>query len=151
MSYILPTLFIIIIRLYWINSQPLGDRRRLLTIPFKAYGLRGLKTFKIIWFSNISTLIVPDEGYSRNVSCTLILISTFLLSWCIFIVFVIICINVFCWIYMYLTHLLYKKKVTGRYLCWWTISPRGYLPPSSQRFGTGHGLLDISTFEIYSF
>jgi len=24
----------------------------------------------------------------------------------------------------------------GRYLCWWTISPRGYHPPSSQCFGT---------------
>ena len=24
----------------------------------------------------------------------------------------------------------------GRYLCWWTISPRGYLPPSSQCFST---------------
>jgi len=24
----------------------------------------------------------------------------------------------------------------GRYLCWWTINPRGYHPPSSQCFGT---------------
>jgi len=24
----------------------------------------------------------------------------------------------------------------GRYLCWWTISPRGYHPPSNQCFGT---------------
>jgi hypothetical protein len=25
----------------------------------------------------------------------------------------------------------------GRYLCWWTISPRGHHPSSSQYFGTG--------------
>ena len=25
----------------------------------------------------------------------------------------------------------------GRYICWWTINPRGYHPPSSQCFGTG--------------
>jgi hypothetical protein len=31
---------------------------------------------KIIWFSNISILSVPDEG-SRNASCALSLISTF--------------------------------------------------------------------------
>jgi uncharacterized protein YhhL (DUF1145 family) len=34
-------------------------------------------TFLIIWLSNLLTLIVPDEGHSRNVSCTLNLISTF--------------------------------------------------------------------------
>ena len=49
---------------------------------------------------------VPDEGYSRNISCALHWISTFLLiSLC-------------------------------RYLCWWTISPRGYHPPSSLCLGT---------------
>ena len=31
-----------------------------------------------IWLSNLSTLSVPDEGYYRNVSCELYLISTFL-------------------------------------------------------------------------
>ena len=31
--------------------------------------------FLIIWLSNLSTLSVPDEGYSRNESCALILIS----------------------------------------------------------------------------
>ena len=34
---------------------------------------------KIIWLSNISILSVPDEGYSRNESCALSLIFTFLL------------------------------------------------------------------------
>jgi hypothetical protein len=29
------------------------------------------KTFKIIWLSNILNLSVPDEGYSKNVPCTL--------------------------------------------------------------------------------
>ena len=33
----------------------------------------------IIWLSNLSILSVPHESYSRNVSCALILISTFLL------------------------------------------------------------------------
>ena len=28
------------------------------------------KDFKIIWLSNILTLSVADEGYSRNASCT---------------------------------------------------------------------------------
>ena len=32
----------------------------------------------IIWLSNLSTLSVPDEGNSRNASCALNLISTFL-------------------------------------------------------------------------
>jgi len=49
---------------------------------------------------------VSDEGYSRNASCALNLISTFVLL------------------------------SLGRYLCWWTISPRGYHPPSSQCVGT---------------
>jgi len=38
----------------------------------------------IIWFSNLSILRVPNEGYSGNASCALNLISTFLLlyqSW----------------------------------------------------------------------
>ena len=63
-----------------------------------------IKTFKIIWLSNLSTLSVLDEGYSKNVSCALNLISTILLL------------------------------SLGRYFCWWTISPRGYHPPSSQCF-----------------
>jgi hypothetical protein len=36
-----------------------------------------LNCFLIIWLSNLSTLSVPDEGYSRNASCALNLISTF--------------------------------------------------------------------------
>jgi len=47
-----------------------------------------------------------DEGYSRNASCALNLISTFLLL------------------------------SLGRYLCWWTISPWGHHPPSSRCRGT---------------
>jgi hypothetical protein len=31
----------------------------------------------LIWLSNLSILRVPDEGYFRNTSCTLNLISTF--------------------------------------------------------------------------
>jgi len=33
---------------------------------------------QIIWLSNLSNLSVPDEGYSRNKSCALNLISAFL-------------------------------------------------------------------------
>ena len=32
----------------------------------------------VTWFLNILALIVPDEGYSRNASCALNVISTFL-------------------------------------------------------------------------
>ena len=46
------------------------------------------------------------EDYSRNASCALNLISTFLLL------------------------------SQGRYLCWWTIRPRVYHLPSGQCFGT---------------
>jgi hypothetical protein len=46
------------------------------------------------------------EDYSRNASCALNCISTFLLL------------------------------SLGRYLCWWTICSRMYHPPSSQWFGT---------------
>jgi hypothetical protein len=67
------------------------------------------------WFTIISTSFfifvtcfnwsVSNEGYSRNASCALNLISTFsLLS-------------------------------LGWRLCWWTISPRVYHQPSSQWFG----------------
>ena len=35
------------------------------------------KQFKLIWLSNLSIQSVPDEGYSRHASSTLISISTF--------------------------------------------------------------------------
>ena len=34
----------------------------------------------LFWFSNILTISVPDEGYSRNTSCAINLLSTFLLK-----------------------------------------------------------------------
>ena len=37
-----------------------------------------LPKLEIIWLSNLSNLGVPEEDYSRNVSCALNLISTFL-------------------------------------------------------------------------
>jgi len=49
------------------------------------------------------TLDVPDEGYFRNASCVVDLVSTFVLLW------------------------------QFRYLCWWTINPRGHHPPSSKK------------------
>ena len=64
------------------------------------------KDFHIIWFSNILALSVPEEGYYRNMSCTLTLVSMFLLL------------------------------SLGRYLCWWTISTRGNHMSSSQCYDT---------------
>ena len=40
-------------------------------ILFRPFGLFAPKIFEIIWFSNLLTLSIPNEGYSRNVSCTL--------------------------------------------------------------------------------
>ena len=45
------------------------------------FGLRAPHTFQLIWLSNLSPLVVPDDGYSRNVSCALKLISTFLFQY----------------------------------------------------------------------
>ena len=64
---------------------------------------------------HLSILSIPGEGYSRHASCTLNLISTFLLL------------------------------SRGRYLCWWTISPRGYHP-----LRHCHSLLDIFITDIHS-
>jgi hypothetical protein len=40
-------------------------------------GFLGPKIARIIWLSNLLTTNVSDEGYFKNVSCVLILISTF--------------------------------------------------------------------------
>ena len=51
---------------------------------FRPFGFSSLKYFEIIWVSDLSTLSVPEESYSRNASCALNLISTFffkLISW----------------------------------------------------------------------
>ena len=45
---------------------------------FRPFGLRVPKTFKISGLSILWTLSVPDEGYFRNASWALNLISTFL-------------------------------------------------------------------------
>ena len=44
----------------------------------RPFGLLAPKTYKIIWLSNLSTLSVPDQGYSRNASHTLNFKSAFL-------------------------------------------------------------------------
>jgi hypothetical protein len=53
-----------------------GVISRSLAILFRPFGVMAPTT--CIWLSNISMLSVPDEGYSRNASCALNLISTFL-------------------------------------------------------------------------
>jgi hypothetical protein len=47
--------------------------RLFLFIPFD---LLAPKEFRFIWYSNFLTLSVPDESYSRNVSCALNMKST---------------------------------------------------------------------------
>jgi hypothetical protein len=49
----------------------------ILAILFQLLGFLAPKDFHIIWLSNILALSVPDEGFSGNASCVLILISTF--------------------------------------------------------------------------
>jgi len=58
-------------------------------ILFRSFGFLAPKDLKIIWFSNILALSVPDEGYSRNAWCALNLISTFLLNYLAFKYFVV--------------------------------------------------------------
>ena len=62
---------------------------------------------KLFLHYNLLIMTVPDEGYSRHAPCPLHLIYTFSII------------------------------LLGRCLSWWTISPRGYHPPSSQCFGIG--------------
>ena len=50
----------------------------ILVILFSPFGFIAPNNFSY-WLSNLSILNVPDEGYSRNASCILNLISTFLL------------------------------------------------------------------------
>ena len=49
----------------------------MLDILFRAFSFLAFKDFEIIWLSNILALNIPDEGYSRNASYALNLISTF--------------------------------------------------------------------------
>ena len=53
--------------------------RYCLYIPSNMFLLKLKDNWLIIWLSNILALGVPDEGYSRNASCALNLISTVLL------------------------------------------------------------------------
>jgi len=48
---------------------------------YRPFGLFSPKDFKIIWLSNLLSLSVLDEDYSRVASGALNLISTFLLSY----------------------------------------------------------------------
>ena len=51
--------------------------RYCLYIPSNMFFLKLKDNWLIIWLSNILALSVPDEGYSRNASCAINLISTF--------------------------------------------------------------------------
>ena len=46
-----------------------------------SFGFIAPEHFYIIWLSNLSTLSVSGEGYSRNAPCALNLISMFLFGW----------------------------------------------------------------------
>ena len=54
----------------------------ILAILFRYIGFIVPRNFKLFGFSNLSILSVPDEGYSRNASWALNLISTFLFKKC---------------------------------------------------------------------
>ena len=43
----------------------------MLAILFRSVDFRAPKDLHIIWFSNHVTYMIPDDGYSRNVSCAL--------------------------------------------------------------------------------
>ena len=58
------------------------------------------KTFKVIWLYNLSTLSVPDEGYSRNASCALNCIS-------------ILIYNIYNRLNKEIVMLIYKKRADG--------------------------------------
>jgi hypothetical protein len=49
----------------------IGGTGGVLDILFGPYSFLAPKDLKIIWFSNLLALSVPDEGYYRNVLCTL--------------------------------------------------------------------------------
>ena len=57
------------------------DHNRFWLSCFGSLVLLPPKDFKIIWPSNLLILIVPDEGYSRNVLYEVSLIFTFLLGY----------------------------------------------------------------------
>ena len=63
-----------------LRYSSLGHRwpQPIMSIMFRPFGCIAHTHFSITWLSNISILSVTDEGYSRNVSYALILISTFL-------------------------------------------------------------------------
>ena len=76
----------------------------ILAILFMPFGFIAPKDFTIVCLSNILVSSIPDEGYSRNESCTLNLISTFLLYKRIHVVMLCTCIlypQVEVYIYMY--------------------------------------------------
>jgi hypothetical protein len=88
---------------HMLPSSGIGNCGRFwLVVPF---GYVALKYIKIIWLSNLSILGVPHEGYSKNASYGLNLISTCLLL------------------------------SLGWYHCWWTSISPGYHPLSNQCFG----------------
>jgi len=96
----------------WLSC--LGHLVFLLPKTFKLFGLQ------IFWLW--AYLIMGDQGYSRNVQCTLNLLPTFLLL------------------------------SLNQYLCWWTINTRGYHPPSSQCFGSSlHGSINIFFYQNLQF
>jgi hypothetical protein len=92
-SYLSCRVFGFPIFLFWASSDEGYFERHLMKVILSAIWWR------LFWAPS-------DEIYSRNASCALNLISTFLLL------------------------------SLDRHLCWWSISLRGYHQPSSQWFGT---------------
>jgi len=57
------------------KAKGIGDLGRFWLSYLDPFNLLLQNTSKIIWLSNLSILSVCDEGYSRNASCTLNVIS----------------------------------------------------------------------------
>jgi hypothetical protein len=64
--------------LTYLESQKSYGPDKLADFGFPFQALCFFKFQKLFWLSSLFILSVPDEGYSRNMPCTLNLISTFL-------------------------------------------------------------------------
>ena len=60
----------------------IGDLGRLRLSCLGPFGLLATKNFGIIWISNLLTMSIPEEGYSRNMSYAINQMPTFYFKGC---------------------------------------------------------------------
>ena len=75
----------------WFFKYLMWLKKKFLTNSHDPPRIVAPKNFKNIWLFNLLALRVPDEGYSRNVLCTLNLISKFLILQMIYVVSKFVC------------------------------------------------------------